>query len=580
MRKILLAFLFLTTSITAQNSPNFFKTIPHLDGSEPQWTTWMYSENPNVDEVVKAYEAYYKTHDFQKNIHTQNYKFWLKNIGEYLTDEGFIQSENPEREKWVAQLKQKRQLEALQKKEDIWTAIGPFETYAEDSELGVIPISEQVNVYCLDQCVSNPNVLYAGTEGQGIWKTIDKGLNWTFVSKNEDIRGVQDIKVGALDENLVYAADNSNFYKSTDGGIAWTAVYSVNGTYQIVIHPANHNLVFAVGQNGLFKTENGGETWTQQYSDKFWDINFHPAKPNILYVLRHNPTLQYAEFWKSTDTGTTWTQMSNGWYNPVNANFNAHQDQGALIAVTPLEPNKVYVGMMGNHKAEDNSWIGVYRSENEGESWTNPIQDGGPYSDPDNQNLATSGRTSGFSQTFYDFGFDVSHTIPGKLYLGVLSLSVSSDDGNSWTRIGGYDTPAESNVGWFHPDIQDIHVLGSDVWVATDGGINYSNDEFATHESRKRGLAGAHYWGFDQGWNKDVTVGGRYHNGNVALYEVYGTGNATALGGGEAATGYIDLLDPLTSYFSDISTSLLDPNILGRKSYTSKLGKYPHEAYL
>ncbi|MFK7906377.1 MAG: WD40/YVTN/BNR-like repeat-containing protein, partial [Chitinophagales bacterium] len=205
MRKILLAFLFLTTSITAQNSPNFFKSIPHLDGSEPNWATWMYSENPNVDEVIKAYETYYKTHDFQKNIHTQNYKFWLKNIGEYLTDDGFIQSEKPEREKWVAQLKEKRQLEALQKKDDIWTAIGPFETYAEDSELGVIPISEQVNVYCLDQCVSNPNVLYAGTEGQGIWKTIDKGLNWTFVSKNEDIRGVQDIKVGALDENLVYA---------------------------------------------------------------------------------------------------------------------------------------------------------------------------------------------------------------------------------------------------------------------------------------------------------------------------------------------------------------------------------------
>ncbi len=579
MQKILLVLLFLTTSISAQNKTEFFKAIPYLDGSEPNWATLMYSENPNVHEVINGYETYYKTHDFQKNIHTQNYKFWLKNIGEHLTDSGFIQSENPEREKWITQLKQKRQAEALQKKDDIWTSIGPYETYAEDEEEGVIPVSWQVNVYCLDQSVSNPNILYAGTEGQGAWKTTDKGLNWTLMTKNEDIRGVQDIKVAATNENLVYLADNSNIYKSTDGGTTWASVYSVNGTYQIVIHPTNSNIVFAVGQSGLFKTENGGNAWTQQYSDKFWDINFHPTQANILYTLRHNPTLQYAEFWKSTDTGTTWTQVSNGWYNPVNSNFNAHQDQGALIAVTPLEPNKVYVGMMGNHKAEDNTWIGVYRSENEGESWTNPIQDGGPYNTTTNQNLATINRTGGFSQTFYDFGFDASHTVAGKLYLGVLSLSVSFNSGDSWTRIGGYDTPSESNAGWIHPDIQDIHVLGSDVWVATDGGINYSNDEFATHESRKKGLVGSHFWGLGQGWNEDVLVGGRYHNGNTALYEVYGTGNSSRLGGGEAPTGYVDLLNPLTTYFSDISTSLLDPTSVGKQSYTGQLGKYPHESY-
>ena len=554
--------------------------MPHLDGSEPQWAALMYSENPNVHEVIKAYESYYQSHSFEKNIHTQNYKHWLKNIAEHLTDEGFIQSENsPQKHKWIAQLKEKRQSEALQKKEDIWTSIGPFETYAEDNDLGVIPVSWQVNVYCLDQSISNPNVLYAGTEGQGAWKTTDKGLNWTSITKNEDIRGVQDIKVAATDENLVYLANGSHIYKSSNGGTTWTSVYSVSGTYQIVVHPTNPDIVLAVGQSGLFKTDNGGQTWTQQYSGKFWDINFHPTQANILYTLRHNSTLQYAEFWKSTDTGTTWTQISNGWYNPVNANFNEHIDYGALIAVTPLEPNKVYVGMMGNHKADDNVWIGVYRSENEGESWVNPIQDGGPYNTTTHQNLATINRTGGFSQTFYDFGFDASHTIAGKLYLGVLSLSVSSNGGNSWTRIGAYDTPAESNVGWIHPDIQDIHVLGEDVWVATDGGINYSNDEFATHESRKRGLTGAHYWGFDQGWNEDVTVGGRYHNGNTALYEVYGTGNSSRLGGGEAPTGYVDLLNPLISYFSDISTAQIHSSTVGKQSYSAQLGRYPHESY-
>lgn len=574
---LLLFFLTFSTTLFAQNQELFFKMLPHLEGGEPVWVQQMYSENPNVYEVIDLYEAFYKTNDFEKNIHTQNYKHWLKNVASYLNDEGYIQFSNPKKDAFVADLLKQRKQESLQKSNDIWTTIGPYETYANDGTLGVIPVSWQVNVYCLDQSVSNPNVLYAGTEGMGAWKTTDKGLNWFSITKNEDIRGVTDIKVAPTDENLVYLAGGGQIYKSTDGGVTWTGMYTLSGIYQIIIHPSNPDTVLVVGTNGLHKTTDGGASWTQQYSTKCWDINFHPTNPSIVYLLRHNSSLQYTEFWKSTDTGATWNQVTNTWYDPTDATFPDHIDYGALIAVTPLEPNKVYVGMMGNHKADDNVWIGVYRSEDAGESWVNPIQDGGPYTDPANQNLATSGRTGGFSQTFYDFGFDASHTVPGKLYIGVLSLSVSSDSGNSWLRIGGYSPAA--NVGWIHPDIQDIHVLGGDVWVATDGGINYSNDEFTTHQSRKNGIVGTHFWGLDQGWNQDVLVGGRYHNGNTALFEAYGVGNSTRLGGGEAPTGYVDLMNPLKSYFSDISTCLISPTTVGINSNQGQLGKYPHESY-
>lgn len=579
-QKILFTYclLILCLHTTAQNATHFFKSVPILSANEPNWVTLMYSDNPCVPEVVEAYETYYKKHSFQKNIHTQNYKHWLKSIALYVNDEGYIELNNTEREIFVANLLKKRKQENLQKSNDIWSCIGPLETYADDSNLGVIPVSWQVNVYCMDQSASNPNVLYAGTEGQGAWKTTDKGLNWSLITKNEDIGGVSDIKVAATNENLVYLAGGGEIYKSTDGGDSWLPTYAVNNIYQIVIHPTNHNIVLAVGANGLLRTTDGGANWVQLFTEKCWDINFHPNNSNIVYLLRHNSSLQYTEFHKSTDAGANWTQITHGsWYNPVNPSFTDHIDYGALIAVTPLEPNKVYVGMMGNHKADDNVWIGVYKSEDEGETWVNPIQDGGPYDAVSNPNLATSGLTGGFSQTFYNFAFDVSHTVPGKLYLGVLALSVSEDDGNSWTRIGAYS--ATNDVGWIHPDIQDLHVQGNDVWMACDGGINYSNDEFATHESRKNGLAGAHFWGFAQAWNEDILVGGRYHNGNTALYEVYGIGNATRLGGAESPTGYVDLLHPRTTYFSDISTRVIDPSFVGQYTSLSSLSKYPHQSY-
>ena len=44
------------------------------------------------------------------------------------------------------------------------------------SEQGGFPVSWQVNIYCLDQSVSNPDILFAGTEAGGIFKTKDRKL--------------------------------------------------------------------------------------------------------------------------------------------------------------------------------------------------------------------------------------------------------------------------------------------------------------------------------------------------------------------------------------------------------------------
>ena len=80
-----------------------------------------------------------------------------------------------------------------------------------------------------------------------------------------------------------------------------------------------------------------------------------------------------------------------------------------------------------------------------------------------------------------------------------------------------------------------------DSWVATDGGINLSTDNFMNvnnHTALNSGLIGSDMWGFDQGWNEDVIVGGRYHNGNTAIADFYGN-KALRMGGGESPTGWL-----------------------------------------
>ena len=41
--------------------------------TDPEWVQAMYSDSPDIFEVVRLYEEYYETHEFIKNSHTQYY---------------------------------------------------------------------------------------------------------------------------------------------------------------------------------------------------------------------------------------------------------------------------------------------------------------------------------------------------------------------------------------------------------------------------------------------------------------------------------------------------------------------------
>ena len=47
-------------------------------------------------------------------------------------------------------------------------------------------------------------------------------------------------------------------------------------------------------------------------------------------------------------------------------------DEGGKIAMTADAPDIVYVCLIGASKANDDGWIGVYKSSNKGDSWINP----------------------------------------------------------------------------------------------------------------------------------------------------------------------------------------------------------------
>ncbi len=577
---LLLIIQLFTGDIIAQNQEHYFKTVPLLTDNTPDWARMMYSENPNIWEVRDAYNAYYKQNEFVKTTHTQNYKYWIRSVESMVNEKGFISPvkrilprQSPSIHKNDNSSDETKVIEVSCTLPE-WTAIGPFETLKE----GVV-IQNHAYISSIDVCAANTNVAYVGTAGS-VFKTTNKGVNWFPVSYEVNARGIHRVAVSPTDPDLVYFATHEGVWKSTNGGNTFSQVISMNsGEYtRILIHPTDNEIVYVGSLNGFFMTTNGGTTWTTKSTNKCWDIDFHPSNPSIVYTILTNPNDKIAEFWKSTD-GTNFNKFSNGWYNSTDAN---RSDEGARIGVTPAAPNRVYVCLLGYSKASDNGWIGVYRSDNTGDSWVDTDgQNGAPYSAPNGStpwNLGAYGGTDGYHQGYYNFDLAVSESNPDKLWIGTVQLCESNDGGVSFNSIAaGFNSTRHGNL---HADIQEIVTVGGEVWVGNDGGVSYSNNELINHSIRNTGINATEFWGLGSGKQLDILVGGTYHNGNRAYRSSFPLGTYMWAGGVEEATGYIDANDNTIAHFSSYSKSYRIPNnYVATPSPVPTLGEFPNESY-
>ena len=567
MKKYLLTFLILAISLSSWTQ-NLQKPSPSEIGILPDWAQMMYSHNPSIFEVDNLFREYYKKNTFQKSYHTQYYKRWRRKYLNYSDENGFIHE--PNQAEIQSNELSHRKKQSIEKSSN-WSIIGPITNHQEGGSQG----SGQTNVYSIDQCLNSPNVLYCGTEPGEVYKSINEGLNWTLVSPNENFgSGVTAIEVHTSNPNIVFAGGNDGLFRSTDGGQTWTNVLpNTNfGVNEILIHPSNDQFVFACTDKGLYHSLDGGSTWNLLFSNKTYDIKTNTGDASIIYIVRNNPTANICEFLKSTDSGATWSIQNNGWYSSSDP---ARNDGGARLATTSADPNRIYAYLIGEAKANDFGYIGVYRSDDGGTSWTLPNGPaGGPYT-TDHVNLAIGWADWTYHQGFYNCALMASPTNPDEILVGGLNLYKSSDGGSTFTPVAGYVGGPLS----MHVDMQDFRLIGNTAWVSTDGGIYRSNDFFnSNYEFRMSGVHGSDYWGFGSGWNEDVLVGGLYHNGNLAYHENYGDGNFLELGGGEAPTGYVNPGNNRRTYFSDISGKIIPLNLTDPIT-NSAYGMSPNESY-
>ena len=529
----------------------------------PEWAQKMYGENPNVYEVDELYKSYYRTTLFEKNYHTQYYKRWRKKINNRIQTDGFVGVE-------IANYVSKHQ-NSFGNRAGNWSLVGPVISHSENGDKE----ATQTNVYAIDQSLSNNQVIYCGTEPGEVYKSIDEGLTWTNASHDDALSGgVTAVKIHPTNTAEVLIGSGGNLYRTINSGANWTNVLNnVYDVFEILYDISNPTVVLAATNDGLYRSTDSGQNWTQIDADVVWDIKSNTQTSSTMYKVSNNSTQELAEFYISTDAGLTWTQQTNGWHTSSDPGKN---DGGARIAVTPADPNRIYAYLIGESKTGDTGFIGVYKSIDGGATWTLPNGPaGGPYTTT-HQNLAIGSPSWQYHQGYYNCAIMASETNPDEILVGGLNLYKSDDAGATFYPLAGY-------VGGSYPmhvDMQDFRAINGNSWITTDGGIYRSTDFFntANFEVRMTGVHGAEYWGFDQGWNEDIVVGGLYHNGNLAWYENYGYGNFLSLGGGEAPTGYVNPGENKTSYYSDVDGKII-PNVIGDPITNIGFGVNPNESY-
>lgn len=253
-----------------------------------------------------------------------------------------------------------------------------------------------INICTLAMDPHNPNVIYAGTgemfngagviaqiAGAGIFKTTDGGTTWTQLPATNtwDFNFVTKIAISPLASNRIYAGTSTGVWRSTDSGATWTKSLSPSEpiTTDLVIRTdRTTDVVFAAvgmyAQATIYRNldAGGAGSWTAVYTEPNMSrtsLAIAPSNQGTMYAL--SATHEVGNYqngllavFQSTDGGGTWTARVRN-TDPTLLNTcllsscsctSLSYSQGNydnVIAVDPLDPNRVWVGGINLFRSDD-----------------------------------------------------------------------------------------------------------------------------------------------------------------------------------------------------------------------------------
>ena len=152
------------------------------------------------------------------------------------------------------------------------------------------PTSETIAALAIDP--RTPSIVYAGSDGDGIFRSTNSGESWSKVTNGLTDLYVSAIVIDPATPKILYIGTReSGVFKSTNSGESWSAVNTslpCPYIFSLAIDPITPTTIYAGTLCGVFKSLNGGENWSvinTGMPDTFvFTLVIDPLKPTTIYA--------------------------------------------------------------------------------------------------------------------------------------------------------------------------------------------------------------------------------------------------------------------------------------------------------
>jgi photosystem II stability/assembly factor-like uncharacterized protein len=200
---------------------------------------------------------------------------------------------------------------------------------------------------------ANADVVYVGIYGSGVFKSVDRGENWTQLLPSSTPKFNAVVIDERNPDTLYVALGSDGVYKTTDAGMSWTLISGALGINRTVfvtslfLDPVDSRRLYAVSSaQGLFRSEDAGASW-QLVRSGMVALSWIDPTNSALYGIQ-----EVGELVKSVDRGLTWSAIGAGL--PTNVFL-------GTLRSDPADPSVLYIGTGG---------AGVFRSGDAGLTWS------------------------------------------------------------------------------------------------------------------------------------------------------------------------------------------------------------------
>ncbi|MFZ9386727.1 MAG: T9SS type A sorting domain-containing protein [Chitinophagaceae bacterium] len=425
------------------------------------------------------------------------------------------------------------------------------------TERGPSNIGGRTRAILVDAADPGGNTVYAGAVGGGLWKTTNfKSVNpiWTAVNDFFANLAVTCISQNPLNSQEIYfgtgegfgnidAIDGRGIWHTANGGANWTQLASTTGISHVLdLEFDNNGYIYASTRStnsalrGILRSSDNGTNWTQVLTDPNPGIttrgaDLERAADGDMYATLGIFSLGH--IFRSASNGTN-TGIANSWTEITAPGITSNNYQRVEIAVCPGNPNRIYaVAQSGTTYGIG----GMYRSDNDGVNWTNLSN--ASWCD---QGASTNADYSR-SQAWYDLIMAVDPSNSNTVLSGGVVVVKSTNSGVDWSQATRWTSGATcTNVPVIHADIHEIKFLSStEIIIATDGGIYYSNDGGASFSNKNNGYNVTQYYGMAMhpAAGNNTMLGGTQDNGSH-LFSSAGINNVNTVTGGDGGLCFID----------------------------------------